>query len=245
MSKAPASDWPDVSPAGLRNMAEIAAPNNGAVFRAAADEIERLSARAETSTPTAGEREDALRRALEIIALGDAQNPQAQAAEDLIALGFWRDIPEARAALAAQPEPAAQDIEDAERWCWYHEGDERVTVLHSESEAHGEAQQWINENCEPDEEHEYLVAPMKSGLDLLGSPGHIGETIIENINENLSDEMGAEEDPIDMSKDDIAKLGELVRQFVRSEGKVQWWTIDTKREAKHAARAATKPQGGA
>lgn len=44
MSKAPASDWPDVSPAGLRKMAEIAAPNNGAVFRAAADEIERLSA---------------------------------------------------------------------------------------------------------------------------------------------------------------------------------------------------------
>ena len=112
MSKAPASD---VSPAGLRKMAEIAAPNNGAVFRAAADEIERLSARAEPSTPPAGEREDALRRALEIIALGDAQNPQAQAAEELIALGFWRDIPEARAALAAQPEPAAQDKEDAER----------------------------------------------------------------------------------------------------------------------------------
>ena len=40
---APASDWPDVSPAGLRKMAEIAAPNNGRVFRAAADEIERLS----------------------------------------------------------------------------------------------------------------------------------------------------------------------------------------------------------
>lgn len=41
---------------------------------------------------------DALRRALEIIAVGDAQNPQAQAAEELIALGYWRDIPEARSA---------------------------------------------------------------------------------------------------------------------------------------------------
>lgn len=39
---------------------------------------------------------DELRRALEIIAVGDAQNPQAQAAEELIALGYWRDIPEAR-----------------------------------------------------------------------------------------------------------------------------------------------------
>ena len=36
---------------------------------------------------------DTLRRALEIIAVGDAPNPQAQAAEELISLGFWRDIP--------------------------------------------------------------------------------------------------------------------------------------------------------
>ena len=42
-------------------------------------------------------RADALLRALEIITVGDAQDPQAQAAEELIALGYWRDIPEARA----------------------------------------------------------------------------------------------------------------------------------------------------
>lgn len=47
---------------------------------------------------------DALRRALEIIAVGDATNPQKQAAEELIALGYWRDIPEARAALSTTPE---------------------------------------------------------------------------------------------------------------------------------------------
>jgi hypothetical protein len=45
---------------------------------------------------------DALRRALEIIAVGDAQNPQAQAAEELIALGWWRDIPEARTLAQTQ-----------------------------------------------------------------------------------------------------------------------------------------------
>jgi len=37
------ADWPDVSPEGLRKMAGIAAPNNGRVFLAAADEIERLN----------------------------------------------------------------------------------------------------------------------------------------------------------------------------------------------------------
>ena len=50
---------------------------------------------------------DDLRRALEIIALGDAQNPQAQAAEELIALGYWRDIPEARMPVATPAVGAA------------------------------------------------------------------------------------------------------------------------------------------
>lgn len=44
------------------------------------------------------ERLEGCRRALEIIAVGDAQSPQVQAAEELIALGFWRDIPQARSA---------------------------------------------------------------------------------------------------------------------------------------------------
>ena len=94
MSKAPASDWPDVSPAGLRKMAEIAAPNNGAVFRAAADEIERLSARAEPSTPPAGERE-LLIEALGQFEVKERGVPQAHIAAQLVA--------ELRAALATQP----------------------------------------------------------------------------------------------------------------------------------------------
>ena len=46
---------------------------------------------------------DALLRAMEIIAVGDAKNPQAQAAAELIALGFWRDIPEARMPGTSEP----------------------------------------------------------------------------------------------------------------------------------------------
>lgn len=37
---------------------------------------------------------DELRRALEIIAVGDAEDPKAQAAEELVALGWWRNIDE-------------------------------------------------------------------------------------------------------------------------------------------------------
>lgn len=145
---------------------------------------------------------------------------------------------------AAQAARAA-DPDAPERWCWYHEGDERVPVLDSEEEAHSEAQQWIDDNCEPGEEHEYLVAPMKSGRDLLPSPEHVGNSIFEHISECLSDEMGAEEDPLDLTKEDISKLGEMVRQFFRREGTVQWWTVDSKRETKHTGRAAISSEGGA
>lgn len=148
---------------------------------------------------------------------------------------------------AQQPEALAQqerDREDVLRWCWYHDGDERVPVLDSEEEAHAEAQQWINNNCEPGEEHEYLVAPMKNGLQMLPSAGHIATAIIEDINNGLSDEMGAEEWPLEFSKEDITALGEVVRSFIQSRGSVQWWTVDHTREAKHTSRAARSSEGG-
>lgn len=50
---------------------------------------------------------DSMRTVLEIIAVGDARNPQAQAAEELIALGYWRDTPEARCAAPQDPQAAA------------------------------------------------------------------------------------------------------------------------------------------
>ena len=112
---APASDWPDVSPAGLRKMAEIAAPNNGRVFRAAADEIERLSARAETSTPPAGEREALCKTLMQI-----ARNDGAPSWSERFALGQAIGI---ISALTAQPEPAAQDKEDADMF-WNHDDPE-------------------------------------------------------------------------------------------------------------------------
>lgn len=53
-------------------------------------------------------------RAIETaLAVGDAQNPQLQAAEELIALGYWRDIPEARSFASKQPAEQAPDVSAA------------------------------------------------------------------------------------------------------------------------------------
>lgn len=176
---------------------------------------------------------------VEIDALVNASRQADEGPSDLVRR-VWRA---ARASLA--PGQVERDREDAERWCWYHEGDERVGVLDSEEEAHAEAQQWIDDNCAAGEEHEYLVAPMKSGLQLLPSADWLGTSILEDINNTLSDEMGAEEEPLDFDKADIAELGNLVRSFIQSRGSVQWWTIDTKRQTIHTSRAARSSEGGA
>lgn len=119
MSKAPTPDWPDVSPAGLRKMAEI----------------ERLSARAEPSTPPAGEREIhpsellietwpptpkvgmivGMSKGVKIThrPTGSTVTCDTERSQHLNRDRAWEML---RAALAAQPEPAAQDIEDAERY---------------------------------------------------------------------------------------------------------------------------------
>lgn len=55
------------------------------------------------------EERDALRRTLEIIAVGDSADPMGDAADQLVALGYWRaaSVEQLRAAEAAQAHPAA------------------------------------------------------------------------------------------------------------------------------------------
>ena len=82
--------------------------------------------------PAQQEKEGALLRALEIIAVGDAKNSHAQAAEVLISLGYWRDIPEVRA-LAEQP--AQQELvqsapQQAQETGWQALSAGPIKVLH-------------------------------------------------------------------------------------------------------------------
>ena len=86
--------WVPLSPASLRAMADEFDRQEAEIDRLFGIGVELLIARRERDELR--EQRDDLRRALEVIAVGDAQNPQRQAAEELIALGYWRDIPKAR-----------------------------------------------------------------------------------------------------------------------------------------------------
>jgi len=79
----------DKSPqAALARAVEIKAPKPTAA-NARDDELAELR-----------RQRDELRRALEIIAVGDAEDPKTQAAEELAAIGYWGSVPEPTAANA-------------------------------------------------------------------------------------------------------------------------------------------------
>jgi hypothetical protein len=135
-----------------------------------------------------------------------------------------------------------------ERWSSYFDGDERVSICHSESEAIGEMECQIDSEYDPGEIVEYRVAQMVGGIELLCRRGakHIGERLLEDFNGYLSDDMGAEEDPLDMTPDDVVKLGELVLSFIATNAKQQWFTVDEMTEQKRSYVAGSNDsEGGA
>jgi len=124
--------------------------------------------------------------------------------------------------------------QEHERWSSYFSGDENLTLYETEAEAAGEMQFQIDSDYEPGEEIEYCIAPMLSAKQILLKRNAlaIGEHIFESLNEDLSDDMHAEETPLDMTKEDKEQLGRLVSEFICQHAKNQWWTVDDKREQK-------------
>lgn len=131
-----------------------------------------------------------------------------------------------------------------DRWSSYFDGDERVTIYKTEGEAVGEMECVIDGDGAYDasDEVEYRVAPMLSAKHILRKYDgrRIGDALLENINEQVNDDMFAEDDPLDMTPEDKQALGELVIQFICSHAKSQWWTVDTKREQKRTYVVGSK-----
>jgi hypothetical protein len=101
---------------------DVGAPHGGAKFRLKEilKELEQIHAAPSQQAPQPGQpthqKCDDLRRALEIIAVGDAPNPQLQAAEELIALGYWCDIPEARIPASQQAPVQGEPVAKIVSW---------------------------------------------------------------------------------------------------------------------------------
>lgn len=134
----------------------------------------------------------------------------------------------------AEAAKTAPTVDEPEKWGSYFDGDERVTVYETEGEAAGEIECEIDREHDPGKEITYCIAPMLSGKHLLRKDAAqwIGDDLFERINERVNDDMYAEDDPLDMTPEDRLALGQLVVDFICAHAKVQWWTVDTKREQK-------------
>jgi hypothetical protein len=123
---------------------------------------------------------------------------------------------------------------NADRWSSFFDGDERVTVYQSEAEAIGEIEFEIDNNHEPGTVIEYRVAPMISGIQILlkYDVQRIGDSFFDRINEQVNEDMLAEEEPLNMSQEDRKALGQLIVDFISKTAKTSWWTVDTAREQK-------------
>lgn len=136
-----------------------------------------------------------------------------------------------------------------EKWSAYFDGAERVTIHDTEGEAVGEMMRRIDDNFEPGTEVEYCVAKMVNGLELLQrrEPFRVGSYVFEQLVDDLADTMGAEDEVLDLTNEDLTRLGELVVDFIVANAKPQWWTMDTKTEQKrtYVAGSNDAQEGGA
>ena len=156
----------------------------------------------------------------------------------------------------ATPEPVGEPNEMESAWCWWVGDGGRFHIVDTESEAHGEAQCHIDDDCDPGQTHEYSVARVQHPLDALGMDWlalHVAESIAENVCCWCDDNTGAEEPSIMLSPDDSKALGVMVATFLHQRVGVKWWTADQKTVTVHTyvsgsndnpALAAAQAKGG-
>lgn len=121
----------------------------------------------------------------------------------------------------------------SKKWTAFFEGDERVSVSDTEGEAVGDMECDIDAEHEPGTEVEYIVAQMKSAPEFLAEwHQRIGESVFEDLNSQLSDEMGAEEWPLNMTREKQVELGKLIANFLSEHATHGWHTVDPRTEQK-------------
>lgn len=164
-----------------------------------------------------------------------------------------------RKSLTAAPQAPALDAASdpiSQKWCWWLGDSETFHIADTESEAHGEAQCRIDDDCEQGGTHRYNVARVQHPMDSLGMDWiaeHVADSIEQNVCCWCDDNTGAEEPSIMLDAEDKKALGQMVAGFLREKAGVDWWTSDKTTVTEHdyvagrndnPALAAMSAQGG-
>ena len=128
------------------------------------------------------------------------------------------------------------------KFFWGMPDQEKWVLAGSIEEAHGEARTHIDEEFDQGEVAEYEVGEVVPALvaeDSRYTRTLIAERVIEQLDKRAADNSGAEDETFDLSKEEVAELGDLIMNYVLSKANHQWFTSkrDTVTQYQYAAGA--------
>lgn len=117
-----------------------------------------------------------------------------------------------------------------DKWCYSTDEENYHGRLETESDAKGEAQDWIDSDALDDGvDTAYWVAQCAHPLDCISQD--VGDDILKMLLERMADEVGDDDTPIELTTEHVAQLGSMVVAFVRQNAEVKVYGI--KNPVKH------------
>lgn len=122
-------------------------------------------------------------------------------------------------------------------YCWYTDAMETFYMANSLEEAHGAAQEEIDDNYDKLDdggEVEYVIAKTCNPIDLIeNSAKSLAENILNTVDEWAHEEVGADDVIFDMSNEDLTKLGQIVLAFIKDKAAISYFGCKDKETHKY------------
>lgn len=109
------------------------------------------------------------------------------------------------------------------KWCYSTNEEDYNGHCETEADAHGEAQDQIDEDGDEDEARDYWVAKIVHPLDTISHD--IGDDVMEMLIERIADGVAGDEAAIHMHKEQEVELGRIIVAYLREHASVQRYGI--------------------
>lgn len=118
------------------------------------------------------------------------------------------------------------------QWCYSINEENYHGQYDTEDEAHGDAHQALEEDERDPGPNSYWIAQCCSPLDHVRADW-LGDVIEEDIEMVMADECAADDYILTIDEDDKEKLGQLVIDFIRDHGSINYYSVKNVKEHTH------------
>ena len=133
---------------------------------------------------------------------------------------------------APQPQQPAPVQRPAEQWCYSTDQERYHGNCATEAEAHAEAIQELENVGELGETRTYWIAQVAPAWEKLNAV-RVGEWCEEHLDENLADEIGWDDNIVELTQPEREKLGQMVIDYVRSVDGFRAYGVKGEKEHQH------------